>query len=162
MEPSTAFTWLAMPEEPDAAWPPGAGHFFSASYFQSLGAAAFRYLPRFCVVPESSERWKAWIGLSGSFAPSLSLAIAGSFHFLIFVSKILARVGASSVSLSTPSRWKPTAIGPPTIGRLIPWPVLQIFFDSATSSGFRAESEPAKPTVPWLKATMPSPDEEEL
>src|SRR6478735_4878006 len=162
MEPSTAFTWAAMPEEPDAAWPPGAGHFFSASYVQSFGAAAPRYLPRFCVVPESSERWKGWIALSGSLASGLSLAIASSFHFLIFVSKILARVGASRVRLSTPSRWKPTAIGPPTIGRLMPWPVLQIFFESATSSGFSAESEPAKPTVPWLKAMMPSPEDDAL
>ncbi len=44
----------------------------------------------------------------------------------------------------------------------MPWPVLHIFLESATSSGFSAESEPAKPTVPWLKATMPSPEEEEL
>lgn len=114
------------------------------------------------MVPESSERWKAWIALSGSSTPSFSLAIAGSFHFLILLSKILARVGASSVRLSTPSSLKPIATGPPTIGRLMPWPVLHIFLESATSSGFSAESEPAKPTVPWLKATMPSPEEEEL
>ncbi len=114
------------------------------------------------MVPESSERWKAWIALSGSVLPLFRAAIAGSFHFLILLLKILATVGASRVRLSTPARLKPIAIGPPTIGRLMPWPPLQIFFESSTSSGFRAESDPAKPTVPWLKATIPSPEEEDL
>ncbi len=91
-------------EEPFAAWPPGAGHdFVFGSCFQSAGAASERYLPRFWVVPDSSERWNAWIVVSGSLTPGFSLAIAGSFHLVIFESKILARVEASSTRPSTPS-----------------------------------------------------------
>lgn len=114
------------------------------------------------MVPESSERWKCWIAVPGSVTPGFSFLIASSSHFLILSLKMLAIVAASRFSLSTPATLKPIAIGPPTMGRLMPWPPVQIFFDSSTCSGFSAESEPAKPTVPWLKATMPSPEEEDL
>ena len=54
------------------------------------------------------------------------------------------------------------AIGPPTMGMLMPCPLTQTFFELATSSGFSGESEPAKASVPWLKSMMPSPEEDAL
>lgn len=134
----------------------------AGAYVQSAFAVALRYLVRFSVVPESSERWKAWIARSGSLAPGFSLAMASSFHLVILPLKILARDEASRTRLSTPSTWKPIAIGPPTIGRLMPWPPVQTFLESSTCWALSGESEPAKATVPWVKATMPSPEEEDL
>src|SRR5215203_3521252 len=158
MEPSVCFTCWAMPAEPEADWPPLACQDFSSGYFQSLGAASPRYLLRFLVVPDSSERWKAWMSLAGSLAFGLSFWIAGSFHFLIFESKILASVGASRTRSFTPERLYETATGPPTIGRLMPWPLLQTFLDSLTSPGSSAESEPAKEVVPCSHSWTPPPE----
>ena len=110
------------------------------------------------VVPESSERWNAWILRSGSFASGFSFLIAGSFQLVIWLLKIFARVLASRTRLSTPLTLKPTAIGPPTIGRSMPWPPEQTFWEAVTSSGFSAESEPAKATWPCVNAVTPAPE----
>ncbi len=57
------------------------------------------------VVPESSERCTTVIAVLGSFVPGLSLAIAGSSHFLILPRKMSAAVAPSSLSpLLTPGR----------------------------------------------------------
>jgi hypothetical protein len=58
---------------------------------------------KFLVVPDSSERWQTVMPLSGRLTPALSLAIAGSFHFLIFPRKMFAIVGPSIFApFSTP------------------------------------------------------------
>ena len=66
---------------------------------------------KFSVVPESSERCTGVMARSGSVAPSLSAAIAGSFHLVIVPAKMPAMVAASRLSVSTPSTLKITAIG---------------------------------------------------
>lgn len=40
----------------------------------------------------------------------------------------------------------------------MPWPPEQTFLEAATSSGFSAESEPAKATWPWVNAVTPAPE----
>jgi hypothetical protein len=162
MAPLVCLTPCATPEEPEADWPPLACQALPPSYFQSFGAAAIRYLVKLSVVPDSSERWYGWIWRSGSFAPGFSFAMAASFQFLILPSKIFARVGASRTRFSTPERLYATAIGPATIGRSMPWPPVQTFLEAVTSSGFSAESEPAKATVPCVNAVMPAPEPEPL
>src|ERR1044072_37317 len=102
MAPSVCFTCWARPEEPCADWPPLACQALPPSYFQSLGEAAFRYLVKLSVVPDSSERWYAWILVEGSLASGLSFLMAASSHLVIFESKICARVFASRTRLSTP------------------------------------------------------------
>ncbi len=81
------------------------------SCFQSSGAAAARYSTKFSVVPDSSERLTGVMARSGSSTSGLSAAIASSFHFLIFWSKIWAMVAGLRLSESMPSRLKATAIG---------------------------------------------------
>ena len=76
-------TCAATPLEPEAAWPPFACQALPPSYFQFSGVVAIRYLVRLSVVPESSERWKAWILVLGSFAVGFSALIAASSHVLI-------------------------------------------------------------------------------
>ena len=49
------------------------------------------------VVPDESERCTMVIDVLGRLTPGLSLAIAGSFHFLIVPWKMLAVVGPSSL-----------------------------------------------------------------
>src|ERR1700754_2724696 len=102
MAPAGCLTCEATLAEPCADWPPLACQVWPPEKGQSLLAAAIRYLVKLSVVPESSERWKGWIAVAGSLASGLSLAMAGSFHLVIFELKIFARVGASSVRLSTP------------------------------------------------------------
>src|SRR5215213_3637948 len=75
----------------------------AGSFFQAPLPAAFKNLVAFSVVPDSSERKKTVIGASGSVAPELSLAIFGSFQFLMLPLKISASTSAFSTSLSTPS-----------------------------------------------------------
>ncbi len=110
------------------------------------------------MVPESSERWKAWMSAAGSVTPGLRAAIAGSFHLVICESKILAVVGPSSVSLSTPSTLKTIEIRPATIGRSMPWPPVQTALVASTSAGLSAESEPANWTLPWVNCCTPAPE----
>ena len=69
------------------------------------------------VVPEPSERCTTAIAVLGRVTPGLSAAIFGSFHVLIWVDMMPARVSAVSCSLSTPLRLYDTVIGAPTIGK---------------------------------------------
>ena len=48
------------------------------------------------VVPDESERWTTVMSVLGSETPLLSLAIAGSFHLVIFLRKMSASVEPSS------------------------------------------------------------------
>ena len=57
---------------------------------------------KFCVVPDLSERFTGVMARSGRVAPGLSAAIAGSFHLVIFLSKICAMVAGASFSSVTP------------------------------------------------------------
>ena len=57
---------------------------------------------KFSVVPDSSERKNTLIGVLGSVASGLTLAIAGSFHVVILPLKMLAMTSGVSTSLSTP------------------------------------------------------------
>ena len=66
---------------------------------------------KFLVVPESSWRCTVVIAVAGRSASGFWSAIAGSFHFVIFWSKICAIVSESRLSESTPSRLNITAIG---------------------------------------------------
>lgn len=110
------------------------------------------------MVPESSARWIAWIGASGWVVPGLSAAMAGSFQVVICESKILAVVGPSRTSLSTPGRLKTIEIRPPTIGRSMPRPPVQTCLEASTSAGLRAASVPAKATLPALNCWTPAPE----
>src|SRR5512134_1543573 len=72
-------------------------------FFHS-GEVSERYSVKFAVVPDSSERWQTVMSSPGKLVPELSLAIAGSSHFVIFPRKMPAIVGPSSFRpLSTPS-----------------------------------------------------------
>src|SRR5262245_43627362 len=64
--------------------------------------AASRNLVKFSVVPEPSARCTTAIGAAGRSASGLSAAIAGSFHVVIWVWKILAIVSGDSLRPSTP------------------------------------------------------------
>ncbi len=66
---------------------------------------------KFSVVPDSSERCTGEIFVEGSLASGFSLAMAGSFHVVIFSLKILPIVEAESWRLSTPSTLNTTAMG---------------------------------------------------
>src|SRR5581483_197207 len=88
-----------------------------ASSVQSPGAAIFRNVVKFDVVPELSERWATVMAVDGSLTPGLSAAISEAFHVLIWRSKILAIVGADSCRPSTPLRWYETVIGAATVGK---------------------------------------------
>src|SRR6266496_168684 len=79
-------------------------HFLAGLPVQAPPPAAARYLVKFSVVPDSSERKNTEIGADGSVTPAFSLAIAGSFQVLMAPWKILAAVGPSRTSLATPSR----------------------------------------------------------
>src|SRR4029450_694702 len=105
MPPSVCLMIWATPVFFSAPWvPEGQATVSPLPSFQVDGAAAARYLVKLLVVPEPSERWATVMFLSGSVTPELSAAIAGSFHFLMSVWKILARVSGLSCSLSTPDR----------------------------------------------------------
>src|SRR3954470_23264601 len=54
-----------------------------ASMVHDVGAAAFRYLVKFSVVPDESDRWATVIPLDGSLASGFSVLIAASSHDLI-------------------------------------------------------------------------------
>ena len=74
-----------------------------ASTVQTPAPAAFRYLVKLSVVPDSSERKNTVIGGAGSVTPGFSAAIAGSFQVVILPLKILAATSGVRISLSTPS-----------------------------------------------------------
>src|SRR5437879_579277 len=104
MEPLVCLTWAATPEDCAAAWPPLACQALPPEYGQSLFAVAIRYLVKLSVLPDSSERWNAWIFRCGSFADGFSFLIAASSQYWILLLKIWARVGASRTRLDTPER----------------------------------------------------------
>ena len=91
------------------------------------------------VVPESSERWMTAIAVSGRSTPSLSAAMASSFHFVIVPLKTFATVSADMFRESTPSRLKATAIGLTYAGTSIGSSPLHCSFAalSSPSSSFR-------------------------
>src|SRR4051794_8064920 len=78
-------------------------HFFAGSPFQAPPPAAARYLVKFSVVPDSSERKNTAMGAACRVTPAFSLAISGAFQVLMVPWKIFAAVGPSSPSLDTPS-----------------------------------------------------------
>ena len=142
-----------------AAWPPLACQALPPSYVQSLWAAAFRYLVRLSVVPESSERWNAWILVSGSVAPGFSFLIAASFHLVILLLKIFARVGASRIRLSTPGE----VVGDGD--RAADHREVDALAAGADLLGGgdlfglqRASRSRRRRPVPWLKAVTPAPE----
>src|ERR1043166_3603802 len=110
MAPEVCFTCWATPADCGADWPPLACQALPPEYFQLFGVVAIRYLVKLSVVPDSSERWNAWILRSGSFASGFSFLIAASFQLVILPLKILAIVGASRTRLSTPETLYATAI----------------------------------------------------
>src|SRR5882757_8905500 len=65
--------------------------------------AASRYFWKLSVVPDSSLRNRTLIGSPGSVALAFSALISGASHVLTVPLKILARVGPSSTSPSTPA-----------------------------------------------------------
>jgi hypothetical protein len=56
MVPAPFFTWAVTPSDLAAPCPAGAAHFLAGSWGHALGAVALRYLVKFSVVPDSSER----------------------------------------------------------------------------------------------------------
>src|SRR5450759_2129552 len=101
MPPSVAFTALATPA--DFSLPsPLPVHFLPGAAGQSVGAAAFRYLVKLSVVPDSSERKKTLMAVAGRVTPLLMAAMAGSFHAVMRPLKILAVTAGVRISLSTP------------------------------------------------------------
>ena len=111
------------------------------------------------VVPESSDRWMIAIAVSGSSTPSLSAAIASSFHFVMVPLKTLAMVSAVMFSVSTPSTLKATAIGLTYAGTSIgSLPQVSAAALSSPSSSFMYESLPANTYAPLLKFSRPVPE----
>src|SRR4249919_143273 len=101
MPPSVDCTALATPA--DFSLPsPLPVQLLPGSAGQAFVAAALRYLVKFSVVPDSSERKNTLTGVLGSFASGLTLAIAASFHVVILPLKMLAMTSGVSTSLSTP------------------------------------------------------------
>src|SRR6516165_10090216 len=70
---------------------------------QSVASALTRKAVKLAVVPDESDRCTTVMGVLGS--PLLpSAAMAGSFQLVILREKILAMVGADSLSVLTPDR----------------------------------------------------------
>src|SRR3954469_296119 len=94
---------VAMPSEPLAPWPlASAGHALAASYGHS--AVLTRNLVKLSLVPDSSERWNAWMGVDGSLASGLSFLMAASSQLVILLLKMSPMVWGESCRLSTPGR----------------------------------------------------------
>src|SRR5512132_2641922 len=104
MPPSVCLMIWATPVFFSAPWVPGGQATVSPLPSFHSGDAAVRYLVKLLVVPEPSERWATVMGVSGRLTAWLSLAIAGSFHFVIFAWKMLASVSGLSCNLSAPDR----------------------------------------------------------
>src|SRR5689334_25398292 len=101
MPPSVDLTAAATPA--DFSLPsPLPVHFLAGAAVQAVGAAALRYLVKFSVVPDSSERKNTLIGSLGSVTPALSLAIDVSFQVVTLPLKMLAMTSGESTSLLTP------------------------------------------------------------
>jgi len=94
MPPSVALTALETPEL--ACLPsPLPVHVLPEGAVHSVGAAAARYLVKFSVVPDESERKKTLMAVAGRVTPGLMAAIAGSFHLVMTPLKILADTAGS-------------------------------------------------------------------
>src|SRR5215216_4426400 len=118
MAPLVLFTIWATPWLPLPPWV-SVGHSTVEPDFSvhALGAAATRYLVKFSVVPEPSERWATVTSVEGSLTPGFNAAMAGSSHFLIWRWKSLAMVSASRVrSFTSPRLWE-TVSGAAVVGR---------------------------------------------
>src|SRR6478609_1509467 len=101
MPPGVVFTALATPA--DFSLPsPLPVHFLPGAAVQSLGAAAARYLVKFSVVPDSSERKKTFTGRDGSLTPGLALAMAGSSLAEVLPLKIVGVTSGGRTILPTP------------------------------------------------------------
>src|SRR6476619_4289326 len=102
MPPSVDFTPSATPA--DFSLPsPLPLHTLAGSAVHLSGAAPLRYLVKFSVVPDSSERKKTLIAVDGSVTPGLIAAMAGSFQVVILPLKMSAATAGVRISLSTPS-----------------------------------------------------------
>ena len=93
-------TWSATPEEPLAPSPTASGNCLPSE--SQSPVAAFRNFWKFAEVPDSSERKMTVMSLSGRSVPSLSAAMALSFHFLISPLKILPRVSVERLISVSP------------------------------------------------------------
>src|SRR5450631_3172149 len=164
MPPSVALTALATPA--DFSLPsPLPVHFLAGFAVQSVGAAAARYLVKFSVVPDSSERKNTLTAVSGRVTPGLTAAIAGSFHLVMTPLTILAVTAGVRISLSTPLTLYATAMGPVTMGmfqagepHVLSALACSVPVVPATGTVFSAESEPAKSTWPAMNCLMPAPE----
>src|SRR5262245_35456828 len=105
MAPAVDLPIWATPALPEPAWV-AEGHSTVEPDFsvQVLGAAATRYLVKFSVVPDPSERWATVMSVEGSLAPGFRAAMAASSHLVIWRWKILAIVSASRMRSFTPLR----------------------------------------------------------
>src|SRR5690348_302781 len=101
MPPSVDFTAFATPS--DFGLPsPLPVQVLPGSAVHSLGAAALRYLVKFSVVPDSSERKNTLIGSLGRVVPGLAAAMALSFQVVILPLKMPAVTSGVRTSLSRP------------------------------------------------------------
>src|SRR6478672_6797320 len=117
---------------------------------QSLAAARVRYLVKLAVVPEPSLRCTTTIGFDGRLTPGLSALISGASHVATLLEKILAIVGADSVSLSTPLTLYEIVMGAEAIGTYRNEPL-----NFETSAAATRLSEPAKSTRPPWRSVWP-------
>src|SRR3954447_12355347 len=144
MPPSLPLTIWATPGLPDPAWV-SVGHCTvdPESSVPVVGAAALRYLVKFSVVPDESERWATVMPLDGSLASGFSVLIAASSHDLICRWKIFAMTSASSCSPSTPGRLYATVMGAATVGKYSRAPPLYL----GKSAALGSPSDPARSTT---------------
>ena len=120
---------------------------------QSEPPADTRYLVKFDVVPEASERWHTVIGVEGRFAPGFRALMAASSHEVIFVEKIFATVGPSSLRPFTFGRLYDTVIGATTVGK---YNTVPAYLD--LSACLMSESVPAQFTTPSARSDLPCPE----
>ena len=114
---------------------------------------------KFFVVPESSERCTAVMVASGSVTPSFSAAIAGSFQVVMSPLKMWAmRLGVEVQLVDALDVEDDRDRG--DVGREVDAPVPAAHEPNApaSSSSFRAESEPAQSEPPAMKVSRPAPE----
>src|SRR5438105_13961138 len=117
MPPSADLMIWATPALPLPPWVSAGRLTVDPASSVQVGDAALRYLVKFSVVPDESDRWATVIPLDGSLASGFRALMAGSSQVLICRWKILAMVSASSLSLSTPVRLNDTVMGAATVGK---------------------------------------------
>ena len=103
MAPGVACTACATPADFCAPSPAPPWNSLPSPLVHEPPEAASRYFWKLSVVPEESERKIGVMAVSGRVLPSLSAAMAGSFHLVSWPWKILASVSPLSTSPSTPS-----------------------------------------------------------